>query len=149
MIKKTFLIWVLLASAFLIAQPTEQANEGRIAISADRLAGDWVSVALSGDDIWLVVKTVGVKLDKKGNFRATAVLDGGDHKLYKGEYHIDDGKIRLVTEGQEQDLICTYTLDDGKLTLKPKSHDITAVFKRGQLKQKKAAPPQGMGRMHF
>ncbi|QYY34953.1 META domain-containing protein [Ruficoccus sp. ZRK36] len=116
----------------LSALPASKSHSGRIVVKASRIEGDWVSTNLSGDAIWLVVKTVGVTFKKDGTFSATAQLHGGGTDTFSGPYHMDSGKIRLepATEGT---FICTYSIKQGTLTLYNAQHGITGTFQRGQL----------------
>ena len=146
---------VLVAAACLLpfsshALPASKSHSGRMVVKASLIEGSWVSTNLSGDAIWLVVKTVGVNFAKDGTFSATAQLHGGGTDTFSGPYHLDRGKIRLVTSS-EGTFICTYTLQDGTLTLYNAQHGITGTFQRGQLQQEQQAPDpgEGMPGMHF
>jgi hypothetical protein len=146
---------VLVAAACLFplsshALPASKSYGGRMVVKASQIEGSWVSTNLSGDAIWLVVKTVGVNFAQDGTFSATAQLHGGGTDTFTGPYHLDRGKIRLVPSGVGT-FICTYTLQDGTLTLYNAQHGITGTFQRGQLPQEQpqAPAPGGMPGMHF
>lgn len=137
----TSLIFLALPLSF-ITQAHGANDRARFAVRAERIEGSWISTSLSGDGIWLVVKTVGLDLKADGTFIATAQMHGGDEKIIKGKYHLDIGKVRLTPETMSQ-LICYYQISGGVFTLKNRKHGITAVFERGQLKS--AAPNHPAG----
>ncbi|WOO42567.1 hypothetical protein [Rubellicoccus peritrichatus] len=143
------LITLLCFSIAADALPPGKRHAGRELMRVKELFGDWKSTNISGDGLWLVVSDIGLNLGEHGTFYATAMMNDGGKKIFKGDYYMDKGKIRLDLD-EKGDFICYYTLKDDKLNLHFTKHDVRVQFERGKLEVKqKPASSVGAPGMHF